>query len=173
VFPDGLVGYIENNIQKKFGLSDMVRFCIQELINKTHCYICLGLNINEEFSMDSTQFGKVVSAENVTVAIKGLGSTTMKWKAPFSMAGSSVPVFESSGQSTRRSVPFHYRKNLQEGETDTSLGDIITNTEFSRLVVKWNRAYHEALKEVRLQIFQPVTNRLVLEKLVETFCLAN
>jgi hypothetical protein len=124
------VGVMSNNIQTKFGLSDLVDKLLY-----------VAPEIKRDFSIEQGEFQSIVSGDKVTINIKCKSSRFENWKIPGIMAGNESPDFvDNSGSIQRRmaSVKFNYK--VQEG--DLMLGKKL-QTEMGNILRKCNRYYLE------------------------------
>ena len=126
-------GVISNNIQKKFGLADIVSSLIY-----------VAPEIKRDFSMEQGEFQSIVSGDKVTINIKHQKSEFLNWKIPGIMAGNEVPDFiDNSGSIQRRIITLKFDKRVKN--SDTQLG-VKLDREMHAIIKKCNLAYHEAVK---------------------------
>ena len=124
------VGIMSNNIQTKFGLSDLVDKLIY-----------VAPEIKRDFSIEQGEFQSIVSGEKVTVNIKFKQSRFEQWKAPGVLAGNECPDFiDNAGSIQRRMVTVRFTQKVRKG--DLQLGKKLKK-EMAGLIAKCNMAYRE------------------------------
>lgn len=122
------VGVISNNIQKKFGLADIV-----------NSLLYVAPEIKRDFSMEQGEFQSIISGDKVTINIKHQKSSFVNWKIPGIMAGNETPDFvDNSGSIQRRIVTLKFDKRVIDG--DMSLGKKLQQ-EMHAIIRKCNLAY--------------------------------
>lgn len=127
------VGVISNNIQRKFGLADIVNNVMY-----------VAPEIKRDFSMEQGEFQSIISGDKVTINIKHQKSEFINWKIPGIMAGNETPDFiDNSGSIQRRIVTLKFDKRVKN--SDTQLGKKLNN-EMHAIIKKSNMAYQEASK---------------------------
>ena len=125
------VGVISNNIQRKFGLADIVNNIMY-----------VAPEIKRDFSMEQGEFQSIISGDKVTINIKHQKSEFINWKIPGIMAGNETPDFvDNSGSIQRRIVTLKFDKRVKD--SDTQLGKKL-NDEMHAIIKKCNMAYQEA-----------------------------
>ena len=128
LYDDEDVGVMSNNIQKQFGLAD--------LVDKT---IYIAPEIKRDFSIDQSEFQSIVSGDKVNVAVKHSASRSINWVIPGMMAGNEVPDFiDNSGSIQRRIVTVRFDKKVSEG--DLKLIHKLRG-EMGNIIAKCNRMY--------------------------------
>jgi len=124
------VGVMSNNIQTKFGLSDLVDKILY-----------VAPEIKRDFSMEQGEFQSIVSGDKVTINIKCKSSRFENWKIPGVMAGNESPDFiDNSGSIQRRMASIKFNNKVNEG--DLLLGKKI-QLEMGHIIKKCNKFYLE------------------------------
>ena len=124
------VGVMSNNIQTKFGLSDLVDKLLY-----------VAPEIKRDFSMEQGEFQSIISGDKVTINIKCKSSRFENWKIPGVMAGNEAPDFiDNSGSIQRRMASIKFNNRVKNG--DLLLGTKIQN-EMGSIIKKCNSAYLE------------------------------
>jgi len=122
------VGVMSNNIQTKFGLSDLVDKILY-----------VAPEIKRDFSMEQGEFQSIVSGDKVTINIKCKSSRFENWKIPGVMAGNESPDFiDNSGSIQRRMASIKFNNKVKEG--DLLLGKKIQQ-EMGYIIKKCNKFY--------------------------------
>lgn len=128
LYEDEDVGVMSNNIQKQFGLSD--------LVGKK---VFIAPEIKRDFTIDQSEFQSMVSGDKINIAVKHSASKSMDWKTPGIMAGNEVPDFiDNSGSIQRRIVTVRFDKKVLDGDLK-----LITKLrkEMGHIIPKCNRMY--------------------------------
>ena len=124
------VGIMSNNIQTKFGLSDLVDKLIY-----------VAPEIKRDFSIEQGEFQSIVSGEKVTVNVKFKQCRFEHWKAPGVLAGNECPDFiDNAGSIQRRMITVRFTQKVRKG--DLQLGKKLKK-EMGALIAKCNMAYRE------------------------------
>ena len=124
------VGVMSNNIQPKFGLSD--------LVDKM---MWVAPEIKRDFSIEQGEFQSIITGEKVTVNVKHQKSRFEIWKSPGVLAGNECPDFiDNAGSIQRRLVPIRFMKKVKKG--DLLLGTKVKK-EMANIIQKCNKAYIE------------------------------
>jgi phage/plasmid-associated DNA primase len=124
------VGIMSNNIQTKFGLSDIVDKLVY-----------VAPEIKRDFSIEQGEFQSIVSGEKVTINVKFKQSRFENWKAPGVLAGNECPDFiDNAGSIQRRMVTVRFTEKVRNG--DLQLGKKLKK-EMGALISKCNAAYRE------------------------------
>ena len=124
------VGIMSNNIQTKFGLSDLVDKLIY-----------VAPEIKRDFSIEQGEFQSIVSGEKITINVKFKQSRFENWKAPGVLAGNECPDFiDNAGSIQRRIVTVRFTQKVKNG--DLQLGKKLKR-EMGALIAKCNMAYRE------------------------------
>lgn len=124
------VGVMSNNIQTKFGLSDLVDKILY-----------VAPEIKRDFSIEQGEFQSIISGDKVTINIKCKSSRFENWKIPGVMAGNEAPDFvDNSGSIQRRMVSVKFNNRVRDG--DLLLGQKLQN-EMGSIIKKCNMAYLE------------------------------
>lgn len=128
------VGIMSNNIQSKFGLSDIVDKIMY-----------VAPEIKRDFSIEQGEFQSIVSGEKVTINVKFKQSRFEHWKAPGVLAGNECPDFiDNAGSIQRRMVTVRFTNKVRKG--DLTLGKKLKQ-EMGALIAKCNMAYREVAME--------------------------
>lgn len=134
LYEDEDVGVMSNNIQKQFGLSD--------LLDKM---IYIAPEIKRDFSIDQSEFQSMISGDKINVAVKYSASRSVNWSIPGIMAGNEVPDFiDNSGSIQRRIVTVRFDKKVKDG--DLQLLKKI-RSEMGNIIAKCNRTYLKMANE--------------------------
>ena len=134
IYEEEDVGVVSNNIQKKFGLADIV-----------DGLMFVAPEIKRDFSMEQGEFQSIISGDKVTINIKHQKSQFINWSKPGVMAGNETPDFvDNSGSIQRRIVTLKFDKKVKNG--DLSLGKRL-NGEMPSIIKKCNCAYQEFAKK--------------------------
>ena len=134
IYDEEDVGVVSNNIQKKFGLADIVDGLMY-----------VAPEIKRDFSMEQGEFQSIISGDKVTINIKHQKSQFINWSKPGVMAGNETPDFvDNSGSIQRRIVTLKFDKKVKDG--DLSLGKKL-DTEMHAIIKKCNCAYQELAKK--------------------------
>jgi hypothetical protein len=130
LYDDEDTGVMSNNIQKTFGLSDM--------LNKL---IYIAPEIKRDFSIEQGEFQSIISGDKVNINIKHKQSVKIEWKIPGVMAGNESPDFiDNAGSIQRRMVTIRFTEKIKNG--DLMLGKKIKK-EMAQIIKKCNRMYLE------------------------------
>lgn len=128
------VGILSNNIQSKFGLSDIVDKIMY-----------VAPEIKRDFSIEQGEFQSIVSGEKVTINVKFKQSRFEHWKSPGVLAGNECPDFiDNAGSIQRRMVTVRFTQKVRKG--DLQLGKKLKK-EMAALIAKCNMAYREVALE--------------------------
>lgn len=128
------VGIMSNNIQRTFGLSD--------LVDKK---LYIAPEIKRDFNIEQGEFQSIVSGDKVTINIKCKSSRFENWKIPGVMAGNECPDFiDNAGSIQRRMVTLRFTQKVPKG--DLNLGRKL-KAEMPAILQKCNKAYIEAAAE--------------------------
>lgn len=131
-YGDEDVGTISNNIQRKFGLSD--------ILGKM---MFVAPEIKRDFTLEQAEFQSMVSGDAMTIAIKCKESQFVNsWSIPGILAGNETPDFiDNFGSIQRRIVSVRFTKRVMDG--DMMLGKKL-HEETARILHKCNMAYIDA-----------------------------
>ena len=131
IYSDEDVGIMSNNIQRKFGLADIV--------DKK---MFIAPEIKRDFCLEQAEFQSMVSGESMSIAEKYKKSKFVLWKTPGVLAGNETPDFiDNYGSIQRRIVSVRFAKKVMDG--DMLLGKKL-NQEIGRIIHKCNMAYIDA-----------------------------
>ena len=124
------VGVMSNNIQKKFGLSDIVDKLLY-----------VAPEIKRDFSIEQGEFQSIISGDKVTINIKCKESRFENWVIPGVMAGNESPAFiDNAGSIQRRLVSLRFTQKVSKG--DLNLAKKLKD-EMPNIIQKCNRYYRE------------------------------
>lgn len=130
-YSDEDVGILSNNIQRKFGLADIV--------DKK---MFIAPEIKRDFCLEQAEFQSMVSGDTMSVAEKFKKSKFITWNIPGVLAGNETPDFiDNYGSIQRRIVSIRFTKKVMNG--DMMLGKKL-NEELGRILHKCNMAYIDA-----------------------------
>ena len=130
LYEDEDAGVMSNNIQRTFGLAD--------LMDKL---IYIAPEIKRDFNIEQGEFQSIISGDKVNVNIKHKPSIKVEWKIPGVMAGNESPDFiDNAGSIQRRMVTIRFTQKIKNG--DLLLGKKIQQ-EMAQLIKKCNRIYLE------------------------------
>lgn len=130
-YSDEDVGILSNNIQRKFGLSDIV--------GKK---MFIAPEIKRDFSLEQAEFQSMVSGDTMSIAEKFKKSLFVTWNVPGVLAGNETPDFiDNYGSIQRRIISVRFTKKVSNG--DMMLGKKL-NDEIGRILHKCNMAYIDA-----------------------------
>lgn len=128
LYPEKEVGIMSNNIEKKFGLS--------QIMNKK-IFICY--EAKRDFGVSQAELQNIISGESVSLPVKNLDAVVGKWTAPGIFFGNEVPNWlDASNCMGRRLACFECPKVITQ--VDQTLSQKIAE-EMPRLIYKFSRAY--------------------------------
>jgi len=126
------VGIVGNNIEKKFGLSGVVKK-----------KIVIGPEIKGNWGIDQAELQSMISGESVQVNEKFKTAYSMKFLSHIAIAGNVTPDFQdNAGSMSRRTVVFPFEFKVKKG--DAKLGQKIQK-EMAYIMQGCNKGYHEAI----------------------------
>tara|TARA_B100001093_G_scaffold3139_3_gene3235 strand:+ start:5340 stop:7109 length:1770 start_codon:yes stop_codon:yes gene_type:complete len=144
------VGIMSNNIQRTFGLSD--------LVDKK---LYIAPEIKRDFNIEQGEFQSIVSGDKVTINIKFQNSRFENWVIPGVMAGNECPDFiDNAGSIQRRMVTLRFTKKVTKG--DLNLGKKLKD-EMPDILQKCNKAYIECAEEFGRDTIWSVLPKYFLE----------
>jgi hypothetical protein len=121
---------LSNNIEKKFGLS-----------NIHDALIFIASEIKGDLQLEQAEFQSIVSGEEVSIAVKCEKAKNFRWKVPGILGGNEVPSWkDKSGSILRRLVTFHFGKQVRDNDTDPML-DTKLEKEIPIILQKCLRGY--------------------------------
>lgn len=124
------VAVMSNNIQKKFGLSD--------IYDK---FIFIAPEIKKDWCIEQAEFQEIVSGGDININIKYKQSETKKWTTPGLLGGNENPDFiDNSGSVKRRIVVTRFDKKVTKG--DAMLGKKLRK-ELPYIIKQCNMYYHK------------------------------
>jgi hypothetical protein len=130
-YSDEDVGIMSNNIQRKFGLA--------EIVDKK---IFIAPEIKRDFCLEQAEFQSMVSGDTMSVAEKYKKSRFVTWNVPGVLAGNETPDFiDNYGSIQRRIVSIRFTKKVSNG--DMMLGKKL-HAEIGKIMHKCNLAYKDA-----------------------------
>lgn len=129
------IATLENTTEKVFGL--------EGLYDK---YIFIAAELKDNLNIDQAKFQKMISGEDVSVAIKNKTAKSVIWKTPGAGAGNTTIFQDNSGSISRRFVTFMFDKKVRKGDGDPMLEKKL-HDEVPRLLLKCTRAYCSAVNK--------------------------
>ena len=138
------IGVIGENLEKTFGL--------QNLCNKR---IIISSDIPSKLSekLEAATLQKMISGENVTVAVKNGDAKHVKWVSTMLMAGNFLPDYsDKAGSISRRFAIVDMGKKVIN--KDASLKSQILNNEVVSLLVKFIKAYKFYIEKFDNVVFE-------------------
>ena len=124
------VGIMSNNIQTKFGLSDLVDKLVY-----------IAPEVKRDFSIEQGEFQSMVTGEKMTINVKFKQSRFEYWTSPGVLAGNECPDFiDNAGSIQRRMVTCRFMHKVKNG--DLQLGKKLKH-EMANIIYKCNLAYRE------------------------------
>jgi hypothetical protein len=129
------IASLENTTEKIFGL--------EPLYDK---YVFIAAELKDDLNIDQAKFQKMISGEDVSVAIKNKAAKSVLWKTPGAGAGNTILYPDNSGSMSRRFITFMFNKKIRKGEGDPMLEKKLQG-EVARLLLKCNRAYCSAVNK--------------------------
>jgi hypothetical protein len=137
MFEDIDIGWLENDNERKFGWSPFK--------NKK---IILSTEIERSFNTPETLFKKLISGENVTLAVKGESPVEMQWVAPIVFSGNELfGLNDKAGSIARRTITFRISRPVNEKDKITNMNVLLRNN-VGNLIHKFTCAYLEKRKIV-------------------------
>lgn len=136
MFDPSDVGVLSNNIERKFGISQLA-----------HKLLFIAPEIKSDLQLEQAEFQSMVSGEAMQPAVKNHNALAISnWRVPGIMAGNEVPGWvDNSGSIGRRMIVFGFTRRVVRG--DTELGKKL-DAEMPVILLKCNRAYLEARERV-------------------------
>jgi len=134
----GDLGFIQNNIEEKFGLEPLVdRFLI------------VAPEVKANFSLDAAVFQLLAAGDEVSVARKGRSAVQIPaWKVPQLYVSNVVPRWiDSSGSIQRRIMCLMFECVVPEEQKDTTLEETLKQ-QLDALIVRACRSYHKIRKVI-------------------------
>jgi len=129
------VGQLSNDGEKTFGLS--------AFYNKL---LFIAPEVKQDFNLPQASFQSMISGEDVSVALKFKTAENVEWNVPGVLAGNEPPGYvDNAGSMSRRLVVAKFSKKVKKDKLDTQLGKKLQQ-EIPYILLKSNRAYHEAIK---------------------------
>lgn len=129
------IGVLSNNIEKKFGISAF-----------SDKYLFIAPEVRGDLGLDQAEFQSMVSGDDMCVARKFCTAEQVEWKVPGILAGNQVPQWsDTHGSILRRLVVFDFAH--KPASQDSTLSARLAE-EMPNIIVKCNRAYHEAIQLV-------------------------
>ena len=130
-YDDEDVGILSNNVQRKFGLSD--------ILDKK---IFIAPEIKRDFCLEQAEFQSMVSGDTMSIAEKYKKSRFITWDTPGILAGNETPDFiDNYGSIQRRIISIRFVKKVANG--DMMLGRKL-HEEMAKIIHKCNLAYIDA-----------------------------
>jgi hypothetical protein len=126
---------VSANLEKIFGITQFkdkfLNFCYE---SKN-----LGIHLGD--------FASMISGEEVSIPGKFKDADTMTWVAPFILAGDGFSYGKGSDCLLRRTAMVEFTQRVAKSEGKTDLCQVICNREATNLLIKFNRAYLEAVNQ--------------------------
>jgi len=133
IFRDTDVGILDNNIEEQFGLYN--------LIKSGEKFVTIGVELDNTFKLKRTDFLKMVSGDDLMIAVKGSVGFTYLWPSHIVCVGNKLFGFEDSkGELARRIVPFMYDFKVKTSDTDIYLEEKLY-AELPSIIQKITKAY--------------------------------
>ncbi len=127
-YSDEDVGVMSNNIQRTFGLADLVDKMMY-----------VAPEIKRDFNIEQGEFQSIVSGDKVNINIKYKNSRTETWTIPGVMAGNECPDFiDNAGSIQRRLLTVKFGKKVYNN--DLLLGRKLKK-EIPNIIQKCNKSY--------------------------------
>lgn len=105
-YDDGDVAVLSNNVQSKFGLSD--------IYSK---YIFIAPEIKKDWCLEQAEFQSMISGETINVNIKYKKSEVVKWETAGILGGNENPDFiDNSGSIKRRIVVTRFDNKVKKND---------------------------------------------------------
>jgi len=124
------VGVISSNMEKKFGLS--------ALLDK---YVVIWFEVRDGGGPEQTEIQSMISAEDMTIAIKNELAVSKQWRTPLIMAGNEHGFRKNnSGQMDRRLAVIQFVKKVKDMDPTLNAHFKSLNPAF---IAKCNQAYTE------------------------------
>lgn len=123
------VAALENSTEKIFGL--------ESIHDK---YIFIAAELKKNLNIDQATFQKIVSGEEVSVAIKNKTAKKVIWKVPGAAAGNTTIFQDNSGSISRRFVTFTFKRKVSKKIGDPKLEEKLME-ELPAIIKKCNAAY--------------------------------
>jgi len=131
------VGVLSNNVEKKFGLS--------QLVGKT---IFIVPEVKADCCLDQAEFQSIVTGEEISLAVKHESPWCGRWTIPGVLAGNESPGYlDKSGSISRRIVVLDFPNRLDPSEIDPTLLSRLLKTELPAVIRKAAIAYHKAVED--------------------------
>ena len=132
-YDDQDVAIMSNNIQTKFGLSDI-----------HDKFLFIAPEIKRDWGIEQSEFQEIVSGGTLNINVKYKQSEVIDWKTPGILGGNENPDFiDNSGSIKRRIVVTRFDKKVKCG--DTMLGKKLQN-EIPNILKQCNMFYQEHAK---------------------------
>lgn len=129
-YDDSDVAVMSNNIQTKFGLSD--------IYNK---FLFIAPEIKRDWCIEQAEFQEIVSGGTLNINIKFKQSEVIDWKAPGILGGNENPDFiDNSGSIKRRIIVTRFDKKVTK--SDTRLGQKLKK-ELPNIIKQCNMYYQD------------------------------
>ena len=97
------VGTLSNNIEKKFGLSEI-----------KDGFMFIAPEVKGDLALEQAEFQSIVSGEDVSVAVKNKTAVSIEWNVPGILGGNEVPGWkDNSGSVLRRILPWNFSKQVR------------------------------------------------------------
>lgn len=140
LYEKGDVKTIANKIETGFGLDGFA-----------DALLAIARDVGKHFALDPEDWKSIVGGEDLSIRRKNLIAKSGLWKSGMIMAGNERPEWfkpsnDIEGSISRRTVIIGWQKGIRN--LDTSLQSNIIKFELGKLLVKFNLAYHWAIRVV-------------------------
>jgi hypothetical protein len=133
IYQETEIGILDNNIEEQFGLYNIIR--------SGDKFITIGVELDNTFKLKRTDFLKMVSGDDLMIAVKGKTGFTYLWKSHIICIGNKLFGFEDhKGELARRIVPFVYDVKVKTKDTDLNLDEKLY-AELPNIIQKICKAY--------------------------------
>jgi phage/plasmid-associated DNA primase len=133
IYQETDIGVLDNNIEEQFGLYNIVK--------TGEKFITIGVELDHTFKLKRTDFLKMVSGDDLMIAVKGGIGFTYLWPSHIICIGNKLFGFEDNkGELARRIVPFWYDYKVRPGDTDVNLDEKLFQ-ELPNIIQKFTKAY--------------------------------
>jgi GTPase SAR1 family protein len=133
IYQETEIGILDNNIEEQFGLNNIIR--------TGEKFITIGVELDNTFKLKRTDFLKMVSGDDLMIAVKGKTGFTYLWPSHIVCVGNKIFGFEDhKGELARRIIPFMYDYKVKNNDTDLYLDEKLFQ-ELPNIIQKITKAY--------------------------------
>jgi phage/plasmid-associated DNA primase len=133
IYQETEIGILDNNIEEQFGLYNIIR--------TGEKFITIGVELDNTFKLKRTDFLKMVSGDDLMIAVKGKTGFTYLWPSHIICVGNKLFGFEDNkGELARRIVAFMYDFKVKAEDTDLYLDEKLYK-ELPNIIQKMCKAY--------------------------------